>query len=147
MSNALRTNPTNYDPLLGDITSSRLVATTEEIVRNVNLNLVRPEPRIAGFYLGILDDGTCGGINRIIVHYLVVRARSEALLTCPEVEYPDLGSGSTSQRSCSYNLNASPTTSLERICNEEGVCNEDQVCGCSPGFELSGTNCVGKYII
>lgn len=141
-----RSDRNDYVPLLGTVLESRLqqLPAPTTIVR-MNYRLLRPDAAAAGFYLGILDDGTCGTVDRIIVYYRVVRGRTQALLTCPDVPLPPEGSSSTSQKPCVCHANASPTSAtLNRICDVNSVCNEDQACACSPGFELDSGMCRGK---
>lgn len=145
VTESMRSDRTNYVPLLGTVSESRLQQLP--MVRDVEMNyhMVRPEAA-TGFYLGIQDDGTCGIINRIIVYYRVVRGRTQDLLTCPDVAVPQQGTNFTSQNQCECGANASPTSAtLDRICRVNSLCNEDQACACSPGFELNNRMCRGIW--
>lgn len=140
---SLRRDRTNYVPLLGSVSESRLQQLSG--IRDIEMNYSLIQPAAAtSFYLGIQDDGTCGFVNRIIAYYRVVRGRTQDLLTCPDVSVPQQGTSSTSRGQCVCSPGASPTSNtLDRICDVNSVCNEDQACACSPGFELADRNCRG----
>ena len=107
---------------------------------NLKFNILRPsDPSINGFYLAFEDVGTCGQVSRLIAYHLRAPAfqDSDNLVTCPDTALPPSATTVLSTSSCTCDLNAVNTSSLERACDANGVCSGSPACACKPGYELS----------
>ena len=149
VSDSMRTNTQNYQPLFGTEQNSRLER-PEQASRDVTetRNFTRPSDS-QGFYLAFRDPGTCGIVNRIIVYYRVLPGRSDTLTSCPAVPLPVIGNGRSSSRSCTCLGNSSEVRDgdLERICDQNGMCTDGGSCKCDAGFtfDYDTDMCVGRY--
>ena len=127
-------NTQNYQPYLGNLTASQLGSEVEGSVFLINSF---PRPNSSFTYFGIQDVGSYGDIQRIIVYYRVAQGYEQGLVICPNVALPKEGSNTTNSGNCACKSNATNTTSLERICYDDGVCKENPVCECSPGYQYN----------
>jgi hypothetical protein len=149
-SSSDRENTENYKPLLGE-NSSRLQQPPSP-ARGVKTTLssLRPEPRRRGFYLGVLDTGNCGTVDRIIVYYTVCHARQNELVLYPKVGNPPRdGPDMIFQAECAPN--AHNVTSLDvKAFSENRTCLDvvpgGARCECDAGYQISADrmSCEGK---
>ena len=101
----------------------------------------------SGFYLGVVDLGSCITITRILVFYYVCPAETSQLITRPEA----IESRSLNDSDIVVNgecvENSSPESGLNPLlkCGEEGQWEVLIPCHCNPGHELddSQEQCIG----
>ena len=132
-----RTDPTSYQPYLGDPVRSRLVQNAGDSGRII-MNYSRPQ-NFDFTHFGIQDTGTYGSVERLLVYYRVAQGYEDGVVVCPSVALPAVGSGATNTGMCRCKANATPTDNLVRICDENGVCQESPACDCNPGYEFNST--------
>ena len=133
-------NTSNYEkvgrvsPQVSDETGS----STETLVIDLDAE--------SGFYLALVDMGTCVIISRILVSYYVCPAETSQLIIRPEAieasSPDDVVIGECVE-------NSSPLCGLNPLlsCGAEGQWNVIVPCRCNPGFELDGRQeqCSGSY--
>lgn len=143
----IRTNTSSYTPLLGTAETSRLLQTQSDVTIDKTLSFVRPQPKTTGFYLGIQDQGVSGRISRLILYYRVARARTDGLLSCPDVPLAQVGAAPfRSECACASNSEPPAGVSLEVSCGADGSCSSGQSCACLPGYELDTNSCTGTHV-
>ena len=102
----------------------------------------------SGFYLAVVDMGSCIMITRILVLYYVCPAETSQLITRPEAieasSLEDVVVGECVE-------NSSPLSGLNPLlrCGAEGRWNVTVPCRCNPGFELDSRQeqCLGIIIL
>ena len=132
-----RTDPSNYQPYLGDPVRSRLDQSGDSDDTNIIMTYLRPQ-NFNFTTFGIQDPGTYGVVQCILVYYRVAQGYyEEGLVICPNVALPPKGSSDVNTKSCMCKGNATATASLEQKCDENGVCEQNPVCECNPGYQYS----------
>ena len=143
-----------YQPILGNESNSRLghnsLADFMEptIEKRMKLDL----PQTNGFYLGLLDAGTCGFITRLVIYYTICKGHKTDLVIYPEVATPPVdGPDESYEAECVPN--AHNTTSLHvNMLSATSTCVDEAVggarCECNAGYEKDGTDpsCICKPI-
>ena len=105
-----------------------------------------------GFYLAIVDEGTCIGITRVIVFYNVCPGGVEDLVVRTETIAPRIERISqpfTVSAQCVEGASPENEVSARLNCNQGGVWTEipGSGCRCNPGLTTSedGRSCRGNY--
>ena len=118
---------------------------TETITEVIDVEFDTEE---TGFYLALVDHGTCVVINQFLVFYEGVLCSGEktGLIEHPEVIPPqDMVAGKCAANSATMN-GSDPVIK----CTDEGDWEVLMPCLCGPGFELAAVNgnasCTGKLI-
>ena len=105
----------------------------------------------SGFYLAVVDLGTCITITRILVFYYVCPAETSQLITRPEtiqaLSMNNLVVTITGE--CIGNSSTESGSPPLVNCDEKGQWNVITQCHCNPGYELDDTQeqCSGNYTL
>ena len=126
--NAERVIPANYLP--NEVQVLSLMSNENTVMRN---DTFLPSATANGFYLGLLDTGTCGSIVRITAYYQVCPGGREGLLTIPEVPLPPMSSTDSVTRNANCASNSHNTTSLKVTATTDS-CSTIAMCLCNTGF-------------
>lgn len=136
----------NYKPLNGTLENSRWQQPPSRRINNVmrTFQMLRPEPRMNGFHLGLQDTGTCGEVTRIILYYTICSGRQQELVVYPEFANPPRdGPNEIYKARCV--CNAHNTTSLDVIAySSTGTCVDSAPggarCECNDGYQIDDTS-------
>ncbi len=147
-----RVDTSNYQPLFGTATSSRLQQSPNTASTQMETLAFTSLTSNDGLYLGLRDEGTCGSVIRIIMYYVVCPGRTVDLVTYPETAVPVRASSDiVFEAVCAPNSHA--TTTLEVVASHSTSTCTDRAtagaaCECDGGYVLSGNgeSCVGKFI-
>ena len=115
----------------------------EEQTDTLNIALSTIE---TGFYLAVVDRGTCIVINRLVVFYYICPAETVNLVTRPRTLAPPVGTLQVTAE-CVENARPASGDSLTLICLSAGEwLDSPNGCVCVPGFTLSpdGLQCISK---
>ena len=122
---------------------------------SATLNMLRPDPEMSGFYLGLRDPGTCGQVSRIIIYYNVCLAKQVDLVVYPEFAVPPRN-GPNEEFLAQCVCNAHNVTSLTVTSfSESGICEDNAPtgakCECDAGYEWessdAGAACKGMHLL
>ena len=110
-NNAKRVNPVEY--VQNEVLVLSLTSDQNSKIRTASF---RPSASANGFYLGLLDTGTCGSVVRITAYYRVIPSQTDELIYYPEIPLSPVGSSNRSTRfatcaadSTGSNLELTPT--------------------------------------
>ena len=92
-----------------------------------------------GFYLGVVDQGTCIILTRLLVFYYVCPEETSELTYRPEA----LGSQVSVTGECVENSSTMSGTAPVLSCSERGEWQVIISCLCNPGYEKSQDQCTG----
>ena len=143
LSEAQRTETSNYQYCFGDEQSSRI----QQNPSGGETNVIRRFQRPVGSnytHFGIQDIGTFGNVIRIFVYYEVCPRRVGRLIIYPEIPLPPQGSTSPITRTAKCVEHAHNTTSLETRAYSDGRCEQQATCVCDLGFASQNEDqCIG----
>ena len=88
-----------------------------------------------GFYLGIIDLGTCVALTRILVLYYVCPEETSELISRPEAIEPQ-SLDSSVEGECVENSSTESGANPILICGARGQWNVIKPCLCNPGYHL-----------
>ncbi len=104
-----------------------------------------------GFYLAIVDEGSCITILRVVVFYYVCPAMVTDLIIHPEVEAPPISPTLEAKLELGQCINGTvgvPTANISLSCSPTGVWStfhDGAHCRCDPGFApFNDASCRGK---
>ena len=147
---APRIDISNYQSLFGDEEASRLQQSGATGQQMNTLRLI-PPANSSGFHLGVRDEGTCGQVDRIIIHYLVCPFRVDGLVIYPETALPPLNSPDIIvDAKCAANSHNTTTLQVRASSGHPRGCTPlatgKPECVCNAGHVLSedATSCQGS---
>lgn len=99
----------------------------------------------SGFYLALLDKGSCTSIERIVLYYYVCSQQKKDLVTYPET--PAQGSLVVVNGACSHGAARyeQQNISMQLHCAHNGWLENELYCLCKPGYEVSCNSCKGMF--
>ena len=97
----------------------------------------------SGFYLAVVDLGTCILIDRILVFYYVCVGETSDLITRPET----IDVGTTVTGECVENSSPDGGPNPLVRCSDEGQWEIILPCRCNPGYEQNDGQCSGIFIV
>ena len=96
----------------------------------------------SGFYLAIVDDGSCVVMSRLVIYYNICPGQVNNSIIYPETIA--LTGMKVVNGSCIDN--AGPTSDLQLTCRLSGLwVTNTKSCTCNPGYEFISTYCKGKF--
>ena len=129
------------------------VATREENRQN-QTNEINFESEESGFYVAIVDEGTCVAVTRIIMFYNVCPEENEELVMRPETLAPIVECLSipfTVTAECVAGASPDNGDAVRLNCNQGGIWTTipGSGCSCNPGFSTSddSRSCLGMIIV
>ena len=125
-NNATRVIPANYLP--NEVQVLSLMSNENTVMRTATF---RPSATANGFYLGVLDTGTCGTIVRITAYYRVCPEIIQGLVTLPEIPLPHTGSLQPITRNA---ICADNSSIFIQRAFADGRCETIASCACDPGY-------------
>ena len=99
-----------------------------------------------GFYLAVVDFGTCVTLTRILVLYYVCPRETLELISRPEaVESESLGGSPSVAGECVRKSSTESGTDPLLVCGARGQWHTIEPCLCNPRYELDTTQdkCIG----
>ena len=100
-----------------------------------------------GFYLAVVDFGTCVTLSRILVLYYVCAREISELISRPAAVAPEsLGGSPSVAGECVENSSTESGTDPLLVCGARGQWHTIVPCLCNPGYELDTTQdqCIGR---
>jgi hypothetical protein len=104
----------------------------------------------SGFYLAIVDDGSCVVMSRLVIYYNICPGQVNNSIIYPETVAPTDTINIERMVTGSCIDNASPTSDLQLTCRLSGLwVTNTKSCTCNPGYEFINTYCkacsIGTY--
>ena len=131
--------PSNY-MLVGSLTT-RVASEDQTTLQDINL-----DGGESGFYLAIIDPGTCIVIRRLVVFYRVCPAETVNLVARPRLLAPPVGSAPLPITvGCVENASPASGDIVTLTCLSEGKwLDSTDGCRCNSGLVPFGEQCVGE---
>ena len=140
---------TNYQIVMRVGTEDDSVLTRQNQTTEINF-----ESEESGFYVALLDEGTCIAVTRIIVFYNVCPEENEELVMRPETIAPiveRIPNAITVTAECVAGASPDNGNVAILICSQNGIWTTipGSGCSCNPGLSTSvdGRSCLGEFVI